>query len=631
MSQSFRSKQEFEQEVKSRFGVLPNFFCATPDTLEPVQHLWFFAKAAYLENPLPSLFKERLLVHLSRFCPARYCIVRHAGFLLGYGYASGDKNAKAQTIQEVISLLRYPSPSTDNVQSALALLFALPVPFAELPEAGDRNEIALFQAISAIFINPNRSEQPRNALHHAVGGQRSELILSLMSFVRAATMWTLMHPEICIEDDMDKLLAQQDELTTLLLTHEDSERSEIGQRLYSELQTLRREKEQRDESVAAIRLLEERDVEKDKFIAMLGHELRNPMAAITAVSEMFRMVNTTDDRLRNASNILHRQTQALARMLDDLLDVTTLSSGKASINKSPLPVAEVLSNVVLDFEPQLKAKGLTLTLELPNSQTTVQADRSRLAQLFENIFANALQFTNAPGNVAVSAHVDDKQVTVGFTDSGAGFESKFATAIFEPFVQAPQDPRRKPGRLGLGLAIAKKIAELHDGTLQASSPGVGKGGTFTLTLPLWAAQQQTVSNSKSEATPAGARPRVLVVEDNRDFSQLFRDMLQIMGCDTDVASSARSGLDIARESMPDMIFCDIGLPGDMDGFDFARAVRADQELAHIPLVAVSGYTSPEDRQRAVSAGFDRICAKPVKFADISEALAVFSQGKRHGR
>jgi CheY-like chemotaxis protein len=269
-------------------------------------------------------------------------------------------------------------------------------------------------------------------------------------------------------------------------------------------------------------------------------------------------------------------------------------------------------------------------MEGPVKPAYILGDRIRLAQVFENILCNALQFTEAPGHVSVSMRVDRKQAVISFTDDGAGFEPEFVKTMFEPFTQAPQDLGRRQGGLGLGLAIAKAIAELHEGSLDAVSPGSSKGATFKLSLPLevQAHDSRDAGNGKLRANP---RMRVLVIEDNRDFSQLFRDMLQIMGCDPDAASTGRSGLEIAKKTLPDMIFCDIGLPGDMNGFDFACAVRADEALAHIPLIAVSGYTRDQDREHAASAGFDRVFPKPVKFADINEALETFSKRKRSGK
>lgn len=178
--------------------------------------------------------------------------------------------------------------------------------------------------------------------------------------------------------------------------------------------------------------------------------------------------------------------------------------------------------------------------------------------------------------------------------------------------------------MSVALTVAQAIAALHHGSLHAASPGPGQGQTITVTLPLL--NQAGHAGQGGQVAEGGDKPqlRVLAIEDNRDFAQLFRHMLEIMGCELDITSDARSGLKIARDIMPQLIFCDIGLPGDMDGFAFARTVRADPDLRHIPLVAVSGYNSPADVQRARDAGFDRLCGKPVKFADISEALSTFT-------
>lgn len=609
------SRSQFEKEVELRFGVLPNFFRSAPDAPELMRQLWIFAKAGYLDNPLPTLFKERLFVHFSRFCAAKYCVVRHAGFLLGYGYPAGDANAKPHTVQEVIALLHYPPPSENEVQSALTQLFALPAALTGMPGAGDGLEQALFQASSAIFVDPERSEAARHALRHALGRQRSELIMGFIAFVRAAHLWTLMHPEISFEDDMEQLIAQEKELAKLLLTYEHIETSKTGVR---------------SKLLALQKTLEERDVQQGKFISMLGHELRNPVAAISAVSDMFQILNMTDNRLQNARQILQRQTKALTQMLDDLLDVSSLASGKISLLKNPVMIDDALTAAVGDLDARMKDKGLKVNVELLNKPVYVLADRNRLMQLFGNILSNALNFTKAPGSVAVIARAEDAQVTITFTDSGSGFEPEFAGKMFEPFAQAPQDLSRSHGGLGLGLAIAKMIADLHGGSLNAASAGIGKGAAFTLTLPAMP------SNPNDEHRHDGApreksRIRVIAIEDNRDFAHLFRHMLEIMGCDITVNSDALSGLRSAHEIVPDLIFCDIGLPGDMNGFDFARAVRADKKLAHIPLVAVSGYSSSEDRQQAIDAGFSRVCAKPVKFADISDVLATFSKDSRSSR
>ncbi len=595
--------------------MLPNLY--RDGTQEAIRQIWPFAQAAYLDNPLPASFKERLFVYLSRFTSSPYSLIRHTGFLLGRGYVAGDKNIVPHTLPEAMALLRSPPPGPVEVQAAKNEFLGLKSSLEELPAMGSKAELAIFQLVGGIYLETAELEGARKALQQALGAYWSELTLGLMTFIRMENTWTALHLEIKPEADVADLLEEKNELGMLLAASEDFGRSSMHQDLYSELQLLRRDKQHKTELVKAKKELEEKDRQKDKFIATLGHELRNPVAAITAVSEMFQMVNPSDSRLRNAGNILYRQSQTLGKMLDDLLDVSTFSFGEVFITKIALKVDDVLRQVLHDFEPRFKESGLVLKLDLMAQDAYALADRTRLQQVFEHIFANALQFTDTPGHVLVESRVDRKQVVVTISDSGQGFDPAYAKTILEPFSQEPQDLGRKRGGLGLGLAIAKMIVDLHDGKLQASSTGPGKGATLRLTLPLSA--KGGLADSQQEKT-SSSRVRVLVIEDNRDFAQLFKDMLQIMGCDPEVAMTAQEGLEVARQSQPDMIFCDIGLPGEMDGFGFARALRADARTKDIPLVAVSGYTSAEDKQKALAAGFDRLCPKPVKFGDISESL-----------
>ncbi|MDB5839339.1 MAG: hypothetical protein JWQ23_1291 [Herminiimonas sp.] len=618
MQHRSRSKSRIEHEVESRFGVLPGFIQSAPAP-ESFIPLWDFAKAAYLDNPLPSLFKERLFVHLSRLAAEPACLNRHVGLLLGHGFPSGDRAAMPQTVDDVLALLRMSAPSPERLESALMLLRSGMPGGAEIPPAGAPLEEAVFQAAASIFLDPVRSQAPREALREALGAARSGLILSLITFIQAAHMSAKLYPEAVSDPDLRKRLDEEPELGELLRSIEQAGQAD------------------QTESAAASAVpaanagVEKRAAFQEKFIDMLGHELRNPVAAISAVSDMFQVVGVADERLRNVSNILHRQTKALTRMLNNLLDVSSLSFGNTTIPKSPVAIEDVVASVVQAWAPRMKEKGLAVTLASSSRRTYVLGDRARLVQLFEHILSNAEKFGREGGAVAVRVDVDQKQkqVRISFADDGRGFEPAYSTLIFQPFSQAPQERERRHGGLGLGLAIAKSIAELHDGSLEASSPGLTRGATFTLSLPV-------VSNeaaAEPESSPAAGdmpRMRVLAIEDNRDFAQLFRHMLEIMGCDLEITADAQSGLKLAHEILPELIFCDIGLPGGMDGFDFARAVRADDGLAHIPLVAVSGYSSPEDRARALAAGFDRICAKPVKFADINDVLSRFSKHRRSG-
>ena len=598
MARNPRSRTRVEKEIEARFGLVPNFFRSTPATLSP---LWISAKAAYLDNPLPSLFKERLFVHLSRFNFDTYGITRHAGFLLGLGHAAGDPGAPAQSVAEVSALLRTPWPTSEQIRLALRKLLALPTELAGLPETGDPIEAALHQAAASIYLNPERSGRARDALRHALGVARSELVLSLITFVHTTAMWTRLHPEPELEPDLVHLLAAEPGLAELL----------AACRANGEAPG------QSQDHEAILNALEERDAERDRFIEMLGHELRSPVAAISAVSDMFQVIGLKDDRLRNASNILHRQTKALARMLDNLLDISSLAFGKGEVSRSPVVIDDVVAGVLQKLGPQLKERGLAVALECADQRAYVLGDRARLVQLLENLLSSAEKFAHSPDTVHIAIRQEEGAVAVDI--SGSRDWPDPGGDLFGNLL--PAGSGRRSG--GLGLTIARTIAELHQGTLESRGGGTG----FILTLPLLA--PETVPEEGARGEKQGSqRIRVLAIEDNLDFAQLFRHMLEIMGCDMDLTSDARTGLKLAHEALPELIFCDIGLPGDMDGYDFARAVRADARLAHIPLVAVSGYSGPEDRERALAAGFDRICGKPVKFADISEVLSRFSGNGR---
>jgi signal transduction histidine kinase/CheY-like chemotaxis protein len=599
MARNPRSKTRVEKEIETRFGLVPNFFRSTPATLSP---LWISAKAAYLDNPLPSLFKERLFVHLSRFNRDGYGITRHAGFLLGLGHAAGDRTAPPQSVAEVAALLDTPWPSSDQVRLARGKLLALPGEFAALPPSGDPLELALYQAAAAIYLDPDRSGRARDALRHALGAARSELVLSLITFVQTTAMWTRLHPEPELEPDLLQLLAAEPELAARLAACRRNPQAGLKQ----------------SDQAALLDALEERDTEHEKFIEMLGHELRSPVAAVSAVSDMFQVIGLKDDRLRNASSILHRQTKALTRMLDNLLDVSSLAFGKGAISRHPVVIDDVVASVLQNMAPQLKVSGLAVTLDCADRRAYVLGDRARLVQLFENLLSHADKYVHPPDIVRIAIRQEGNTVVV---EIGGQERRDTGPDLFgTPF------PAALPGRHsnGLGLTIARTIAELHHGTLEPLEEG--RAG-FTLSLPLLSLETVGAGELGGEVRHS-QRIRVLAIEDNLDFAQLFRHMLEIMGCEMDITSDARTGLKLAHDVLPELIFCDIGLPGDMDGYDFARAVRGDIRLSHIPLVAVSGYSSPEDRERALAAGFDRICGKPVKFADISEVLSRFSKSGR---
>lgn len=595
MPDSYQSKAAFEQEIQARLGLVPSLYLSAPAAPEVLQRFWKEGIDAYLDNPLPSLFKERLVVYLSLLRNARYCLARHAGYLLGgeHGYPAGDPEAAPHTVPELIALLRTPRPEAAQLQPALQLLLATPAALASLPPAGDPLEQAMFIACGALYLDAERNQPARDAISHVMGRQLSEQLFALMAYVAKLHFWAGLHEEIAVEPDMRLLLEQQPELAGLM---QPQEKQEDGQ-------------------PAAARP-DQRDAEHQRFISLFSHELRNPVAAISAVSDMFQVVGMADDRLRSASNILHRQVQALGQTLERMVDLSSLMAGDVQLGTAPVVMADVIAGVLRDLAPQLAEKGMTVDLQAHDQRACVIGDKSRLAQMMECLVLHGLKVSRPPQPLQIAVSAEAQQLSIAVTDRGPGF-------TLSPLPGPGLADAR--GKVPVALMMARAIAHLHHGAIRAESPGPGLGSTTTVTLPLAAgAAPGAAGNPVLSERQGKPRLRLLAIEDNRDFAQLFRHMLEVMGCELDITSDARSGLARAHEISPALIFCDIGLPGDMDGFAFARAARADPVLAHIPLVAVSGYNSPADVQRALEAGFNRVCGKPVKFADISEALATFA-------
>ena len=601
MHSSYQPKSKFEQEIEERLGLLPNLFLSAPAAPEVLQRFWMEGRDAYLDNALPSLFKERLVVYLSRFCSARYCVMRHAGYLLGgvHGYAAGDASAAPHTIEQVVALLRYLPPTAANLQAALPVLLATPATQPSLPAPDEPLEQALFVACGAIYLQPEHNQRARDAVQHVMGRQWSAQAFSLMAYIAKLHFWARLHAEIAIEPDMRALLDEEPELARLLHRSEDELPAPLGQHSCAPVPD------------AAQSAPDVRNARHQRFISLFSHELRNPVSAISAVSDLFQMVGVADDRLRSASNILHRQVHALGATLERMVDLSALLFGEVQLARAPVAIDDVLSDVLRNLAPRLHEKGVTVEVQPADARSFVMGDAARLAQLFDSLVQHALKVSKPPRPLQIAMVTNAHQVMVAVTDHGPGFE-----------VSPLLGTAGGQGSNNVALMMACAIAELHHGSVGAVSAGPGQGATMTATLPL-----MTAAHTTQPAAADKPRIRVLAIEDNRDFAQLFRHMLEIMGCELDIRSDARSGLKSAREILPQLIFCDIGLPGDMDGFAFARSLRADPLLAHIPLVAVSGYSSPADVQQALDAGFNRVCGKPVKFADISEALTTFAAAR----
>ena len=281
----------FEREVAGRLGLVPNFFSSAPDAPEIVERLWAFAKSAYLDNPIPSLFKERLFVYLSRFCEARYCIVRHCGFLVGYGHSSGDPSVAPQTIEQAIRLIGMPTPWQRNSDVVLSALETGPTDVDwPAPESGLEDH--LFSATTLVFVDPAHSERARLALRHALGGTRFEFLMGLLAFIRTAHYWTVIHPDLVSEKDISELLATNEELARLLLQDPEAARCDMGMRVFSELEDLRALHERR-ELEKAKRALEAQVEQKELLLKEVNHRVRNSLQIVASILQLQLQVPQT--------------------------------------------------------------------------------------------------------------------------------------------------------------------------------------------------------------------------------------------------------------------------------------------------------------------------------------------------
>jgi signal transduction histidine kinase/CheY-like chemotaxis protein len=349
---------------------------------------------------------------------------------------------------------------------------------------------------------------------------------------------------------------------------------------------------------------------KDEFLAMLGHELRNPLAPIRNATYVLKRVLVGDPRSARATEIIDRQVTHLARIVDDLLDVSRIAHGTLAIRREPTDWGDIVRTTGEDYRAGFEARGLELSLELPGAPPWLRGDRTRLAQVVGNLLANAEKFTER-GRVVVSLVADERAGFSNLTvrDTGIGMTPEILARLFQPFEQGPQSKARTRGGFGMGLALVKGLVELHGGEVQASSDGPGRGSQFRVRLPL--IERPGVTAPSIRQGPASGGLHVLVIEDNHDAAESLRAVLEMGGFSVQVAYDGTSGLAAARALRPQVVLCDIGLPGAMDGYDFARAVRADPDLRSVRLVALTGYGQHEDRRRAERAGFDSHVTKPA--------------------
>ncbi len=381
-----------------------------------------------------------------------------------------------------------------------------------------------------------------------------------------------------------------------------------------------RERTQAAEALrAANARLVEADRHKNEFLAMLSHELRNPLAPIRNSLFVLDRAEPGSEQAKRAREIIGRQTAQMARLVDDLLDVTRISHDKIQLQRIALDLNDLVRKTVEDHRALLEGKGITVEVSLAGEPLPIEGDQARLAQVVGNLLHNAAKYTPANQRVRVETRAIPARRRAGIrvSDTGVGIEPAVLGRLFQPFMQVDATLDRSQGGLGLGLALVKGLVELHGGEVCAHSEGPGKGAEFIVELPLG---NTTGSESSSETgRPPAISRRVLIIEDNLDAAQSLREALEFGAHVVEVAHSGPEGLEMARQFRPEVIFCDIGLPG-MDGYGVARVLRADQAMKDLFLVALSGYALPEDLQRAWEAGFDRHVAKPPSLERLEDLL-----------
>jgi signal transduction histidine kinase len=587
---------EFAAEVRSRFGVLPNFFCTAASAPGLIQQLWGFAKAGYLDNPLPSLFKERLFVHLSRFCEIRYCIVRHVGFLVGEGRPAGDAWAQPQTIEEVIALVSRPVPDAEGLNRSLAFLESIADPVA-IPEPEAETEGALFDALTIMFVDPRGADRVRLAIAHAVGESTFEILTAFLAFIRTAHYWTETHPTLGYEADMVALMRDHPVLARLMLDTSEAEWANSRRALRRALDDLRtmsgalRSSEERfrvlmmatsdmlyrmspdwaemraldgrgflsdtttpdsswlqryipegehgrviaviqaaiaakgvfelehrvirDDGApgwvwsralpilsdngeivewlgAALNLtarknaedaLRDGDRRKDQFLATLAHELRNPLAPLRSGLETLKRTTADSEAYGRTVKIMDRQLNMLVHLVDDLLDVSRITSGKIRLRRSKVSLQSVLAAGAEASRAIIDARTHRLVIDACEDELVVDGDFDRLVQVFSNLLSNAAKYTDKAGTIEVKLSREGDQAVVTVSDNGIGIPAEDLSSIFGLFAQVRAHHEHAAGGLGIGLSLVKQLVEMHGGSVHARSSGASHGSTFTVSLP----------------------------------------------------------------------------------------------------------------------------------------------------
>jgi PAS domain S-box-containing protein len=374
----------------------------------------------------------------------------------------------------------------------------------------------------------------------------------------------------------------------------------------------------------AERATEEADRRKDEFLAMLAHELRNPLAPIRNAAHTLGLLGGHDARLRWVSEVIERQVGLMTRLVDDLLDVSRITTGKITLKRAPVPVREVIEQAVEMARPTAESRRQALVADVAEDAGWVDGDQARLVQAVGNLLDNGIKYTEEGGRITIEARRDGDEVIIAVRDSGAGIPADLLPHVFDLFTQADRSLERRQGGLGLGLTLVRRLVEMHGGSVHAASAGPGLGSEFTIRLPGTEGDETAVAVAASPVAATGESKevsrRILVVDDQEDSTDSLAMFLRLLGHEVHTAHDGPSALEEITRHRPEVVFLDLGLPG-MSGYDVARCVRAQPETRDLRLVALTGYGTDADRAKTRAAGFDVHLAKPVDPQALAAVLA----------
>ncbi|GGY35817.1 hybrid sensor histidine kinase/response regulator [Pseudoduganella albidiflava] len=376
------------------------------------------------------------------------------------------------------------------------------------------------------------------------------------------------------------------------------------------------------ERVRSTEALREADRHKSEFLAVLAHELRNPLAPIRNGLELLRLSGGSRETVARVGGMMDRQLSHMTHLIDDLLDIARVSSGKIVLHRELTDLQRIVAVAIEATQPALDAAGHKLSVRLPDTPQPVDADPVRISQVIGNLLTNAAKYTPRNGRICVTAHAEEGVAVVQVADNGIGIAPESLDAVFDMFTQVARHVERSNGGLGIGLSLVRRLVALHGGTATAASAGPGQGSTFTIRLPLAEASPMAAGDAPpAPDAAAGRRLRILIADDNVDAAHSLADLLALEGHDIRVAADGAGALELAAGFQPEVVFLDIGMPG-MDGYETARRLRAMPGMQAIRLAALTGWGAAEDRARGRAAGFDHHLLKPAVPAEVRAVLAV---------